>query len=65
MEEIAMIAQREMLLPRRRNLPSPAEIRASVAAIRRSWTPHERVLRQYVADLRRQSLLRAAAKSAA
>ena len=60
-----MIAHSEMLLPRRRALPSPAEIRASVAAIRRSWTPQERVLRQYVADLRRQSLLRAAARSAA
>jgi len=60
-----MIATREMLLPRRRAVPTPAEIRTSAAIIRRHWTPQEHVLRQYVADLRRQSLLRAAARSAA
>lgn len=60
-----MIATREMPTPRRHAVPTPAEIRSAAAVIRRHWTPQERVLRQYVADLRRQSLLRAAAKSAA
>jgi len=60
-----MIATREMLLPRRRAVPTPAEIRSAAAVIRRHWTPQERVLRQYVAGLRRQSLLRATSRSAA
>jgi len=60
-----MIATQEVLLPRRRAVPTPAEIRSAAAMIRRHWTPQERVLRQFVADLRRQSLLRAAERSAA
>jgi hypothetical protein len=60
-----MIALREQLLPRKDAPPSRDEIRAAAAVIRRHWSPEERVLRQYVADLRVQALLRAAARAAA
>lgn len=59
-----MLATRTMSHPGRRAVPTPAEIRLAAAAIRRQWTPQERVLRQYVADLRRQSLLRGVCSAA-
>jgi hypothetical protein len=59
-----MLATRPKLLSHRRAVPTPAEIRDAAAAIRREWTPQERVLRQYVADLRRQSLLRGVCSAA-
>jgi hypothetical protein len=60
-----MIALREQIEPRKPTAPSPDEIRTAAAVIRRHWSPEERVLRQFVADLRVQALLRAAARSAA
>ena len=52
-------------IPTRRAVPIPAEVRAAAARIRRAWSPQQRVLRQYVADLRLASLARLAARSAA
>ena len=59
-----MLATRRLSQPYQRAVPTPAEIRLAAAAIRRQWTPQERVLRQYVADLRRQSLLRGVCSAA-
>lgn len=60
-----MLATRTLSRPYRRAVPTPAEVRAAAARIRRAWTPQERVLRQYVADLRQASLARLAECSAA
>jgi hypothetical protein len=60
-----MLATRSLPRPYRRAVPTPAEVRESAARIRRAWSPQERVLRQYVADLRQVSLARLAARSAA
>jgi hypothetical protein len=63
-KETKMLATRSIPPAHRRAVPTPAEIRFAAAAIRRQWTPQERVLRQYVADLRRQSLLRGVCSAA-
>ena len=60
-----MIATCEKLSDQEQATPTPTQINLAIAAIRRNWSPQERVLRQYIATLRRQSLLRAAASSAA
>lgn len=60
-----MLATRNLRRPVRRSFPTPAEVRLAAAKIRRAWSPQERVLRQYVADLRLASLARLAERSAA
>jgi hypothetical protein len=45
--------------------PSPREIRAAAAAIRRSWSPSEREFRREVGDVQRRRLAATLIRSAA